>query len=110
MSTNNINMWLEDTEFIKGLGFKDLYYLESLCHKISSFLKNVPIKNYHNSEDFFVENFSIGNITGIAILGVLAVVVFLFLKIIEFILIINAAVKSSNGEKYKYPMSFPFFK
>ena len=77
---------------------------------IFSFLKNVPIKNYHNSEDFFVENFSIGNITGIAILGVLAVVVFLFLKIIEFILIINAAVKTSNGEKYKYPMSFPFFK
>lgn len=77
---------------------------------IFSFLKNVPFENYHNSEDFFIENFSIGNITGIAILGVIAVVTFFFLKIIEFILIIHAAVKTSNGEKYKYPMSFQFFK
>ena len=77
---------------------------------IFSILKNVPFENYHNCDDFFRENFSVGNITGIAILGVIAVVIFFFLKIIEFILVIHAAVKTSNGENYKYPMSIPFFK
>ncbi len=77
---------------------------------IFSILKNVPFENYHHCEDFFRENISINNITGIAILGVIAVVIFFFLKIIEFILVIHAAVKTSNGEKYKYPMSIPFFK
>jgi uncharacterized Tic20 family protein len=77
---------------------------------IYSILKNVPFANFHNCEDYFTENFSIGNITGIAILGVVAVVIFFFLKIIEFILVIHAAVKTSNGENYKYPLSITFFK
>jgi len=37
-------------------------------------------------------------------------VLFIFLKIFEFILIIYAAVKASNGERYKYPLTIPFFK
>ena len=77
---------------------------------IVSILKNVPFENYHQCEDYFRENFSMGNITGIAILGVVAAVSFIFLKIIEFILVIHAAVKTSNGENYKYPLSIPFFK
>jgi len=32
------------------------------------------------------------------------------LKVIEFILIIYGAVKASNGENYKYPLSISFFK
>lgn len=77
---------------------------------IFSILKNVPFESYDHYEDYFRENFSIGNITGIVILGVIAVVIFFFLKIIEFILVIHAAVKTSNGENYKYPLSIPFFK
>jgi uncharacterized Tic20 family protein len=51
-----------------------------------------------------------GNITGITILGIVAVLLFIFLKLIEFVLTIYAAVKASNGEAYKYPLSIPFFK
>jgi uncharacterized Tic20 family protein len=43
-------------------------------------------------------------------LGIVAGLLFCFLKIVEFILIINASVKTSNGEQFKYPLSIPFFK
>jgi len=52
-------------------------------------------------------NYKINTLIGIAIV---AVVLFVFLKIFEFILIIYAAVKASNGEHYKYPLTIPFFK
>jgi uncharacterized Tic20 family protein len=77
---------------------------------IYTVFKNIPFENLNGNHDFFVENFSAGNITGIVVLGIVAVLLFCFLKIIEFILIIYAAVKTSNGENYKYPMSIPFFK
>nr|MBP8066618.1 DUF4870 domain-containing protein [Flavobacterium sp.] len=37
---------------------------------------------------------------------------FLFctLKVVEFFLIIYAAVKTSNGEKYNYPLSISFLR
>jgi uncharacterized protein len=63
---------------------------------------------HHN--EFLIENLSFRNVTGLTITGVIAVLLFFFLKIIEFILIIYASVKTSNGEKYKYPLSIPFYK
>lgn len=39
----NLNFWLEDKEFISRTNFKDTYYLEILCHKISSFIKKCPV-------------------------------------------------------------------
>jgi uncharacterized Tic20 family protein len=77
---------------------------------IYAIFKNIPFDKIIDNDDFLIENLTAGNITGITILGLLAVMLFLFLKVIEFILIIYAAVKSSNGEKYKYPLSIPFFK
>jgi len=37
------NFWLENKEFIAKANYKDTYYLESLCYKISSYIKNAPI-------------------------------------------------------------------
>jgi len=37
------NKWLEDSEFIHDTNFEDKYYLESLCHHLSNFIKNVPV-------------------------------------------------------------------
>jgi len=37
------NKWLEDSEFIYSTNFEDKYYLESLCHHLSNFIKNVPV-------------------------------------------------------------------
>ncbi len=77
---------------------------------IYTIFKHIPFEKIVDNDDFLIENLTAGNITGLSILGLLAVMLFLFLKVIEFILIIYAAVKSSNGEKYKYPLSIPFFK
>ncbi|MGL2964338.1 DUF4870 domain-containing protein [Flavobacterium sp. RSB2_4_14] len=72
--------------------------------------KNISFETVIHHDDFLIKNLNGGNITGIAILGIIAVLLFCFLKVIEFILIIYAAVKTSNGEHYKYPLSIPFFK
>ncbi|WP_295336084.1 DUF4870 domain-containing protein [Flavobacterium sp.] len=77
---------------------------------IYSIFKNAPDHNIQFNGDFVLENLSMGNLTGISILGIIAVLLFLFIKVIEFVLIIYGAVKTSNGEFYKYPLSIPFFK
>jgi uncharacterized Tic20 family protein len=77
---------------------------------IYSVFKNISFKNLNTSHHFIAENFSIGNSTGLIMLGIVAGLLFCFLKIVEFILIINASVKTSNGEQFKYPLSIPFFK
>lgn len=77
---------------------------------IYTVFKNSSFSNFNTSNDFIIENFSAGNITGFVVLGIVAVILFCFLKIIEFFLIIYAAVKTSNAENYNYPMSIPFFK
>ncbi|OQA13758.1 MAG: hypothetical protein BWY64_03502 [bacterium ADurb.Bin363] len=41
--SRNINAWLESSQFIKEVDYKNKYYLESLCHHIAAFLKNVPV-------------------------------------------------------------------
>lgn len=77
---------------------------------IYSIFKNVPLNDINFDRHFVIEHLSAGNITGITILGIVAVLLFIFLKLIEFVLTIYAAVKASNGEAYKYPLSIPFFK
>lgn len=37
------NKWLENTEFIEKIKFKDAYYLETLLFKIAAFIKNAPV-------------------------------------------------------------------
>ena len=77
---------------------------------IYNVFKNISFKNLNTSHHFIAENFSIGNSTGIIMLGIVAGLLFCFLKIVEFLLIIYASVKTSNGEQFKYPLSIPFFK
>lgn len=72
--------------------------------------KNVTINDVFNGDEFIIENFDRGNFSGMVVLAIIAIAIFGFLKIIEFIVIIHAAVKASNGEKYVYPLSIPFFK
>lgn len=50
------------------------------------------------------------NITGMVILGLVALVLTACLKLSEFFLIIYASFKSANGEYYKYPLTINFIK
>ena len=77
---------------------------------IYSVFKNIPKHEIHFNDDFIIDHLSGENITGLTILAIVAVLLFCFLKVVEFILIIYAAVKASKSEAYKYPLSIPFFK
>ncbi len=71
---------------------------------------NVPADTIINDGDFVVNSLSVENITGIVIVAVIAILLFVGLKVAEFFLIIYASVKTSNGEKYEYPLTIPFIK
>ena len=71
---------------------------------------NVSMVTVFNSEDWIFKNFSLGNISGIVAVAIIAVLIFCLLKVAEFFLIIYASVKSSNGENFKYPLTIPFLK
>jgi uncharacterized Tic20 family protein len=77
---------------------------------IYSIFKNISITEISNHTDIIIDNFSTGNISGIIILAIVTVLLFCFLKVIEFILIIYASVKTSNGEVYNYPLTIRFLK
>lgn len=77
---------------------------------IYTFFHNVPFDAIINDNDVIIENFDFNHIGGFAVVGILAAFIFGALKVIEFVLTILAAVKASNGESYKYPLSIPFFK
>jgi uncharacterized protein len=74
------------------------------------FFKNIPFDIVMRHDNFMIDNFSFKDFSGIGILAIIAIAIVGFLKVIEFVLTIYAAVKASNGEEYKYPLSIPFFK
>ena len=91
-----------------------LYTMISLAIAVPLFIysifNNTTITNINEGSEFIIDHLSAGNISGIVILAILTVLLFCFLKIIEFILIIYASVKASNGETYKYPLTINFIK
>ncbi len=77
---------------------------------LATIFSTIPLSAIINDENFIVNNFSAENISGIIIVAVVAVFIFIGLKVAEFFLIIYASLKTSNGEKYKYPLTIPFIK
>jgi uncharacterized Tic20 family protein len=71
---------------------------------------NIPLDTIINDGDFMSHDLSVENITGIAIVAIVAIVLFVSLKVAEFFLIIYASVKASSGEKFQYPLTIPFIK
>jgi uncharacterized protein len=49
-------------------------------------------------------------ITGWAFLALMATLIAAALKVFEFVLILVAAIKNSNGENYKFPLTINFIK
>ena len=77
---------------------------------IYTVLKNVTLNDLMEENDHVFNEMSLGNFSGFAVLLISAIIIFGFMKIMEFILIIYASVKASNGEHYKYPLTISFFK
>lgn len=72
--------------------------------------KNVAVSELTASNNYFEEHWDIANISGLAIIGIVFVMLIAALKIIEIFLVIYGAVKASNGEIWNYPMSINFIK
>lgn len=75
-----------------------------------TFFHNIPLNDIVNNNEDFCNRFSTEHITGIVIVAVISILTFVSLKIAEFFLIIYAAVKTANGEKFNYPLCIPFIK
>lgn len=58
----------------------------------------------------FHDVFTTQNITGMVMVGFVAAILFIVLKLAEFFLIIYAAFKAADGEYYKYPLTINFIK
>ena len=71
---------------------------------------NIPMNAIISGDDFTMDHLSYGKITGIVVVGIIAVMLFIGMKMLEFFLIIYASIKASNGEKYKYPLTINFIK
>ncbi len=96
------------------------FQLSLLLYSLLLVIITVPIvlyKVFNNMEftsfddcGWVIEEFSQGKIAGIIIVAVVAALIMFALKVVEFILIIYASVKNSNGENYKYPLTINFIK
>lgn len=72
--------------------------------------QNIPFDAVLNDDNFVVNHMNLQHMTGTIIVALTAIFIFIGLKVAEFFLIIYASLKTSNGEKYNYPLTIPFMK
>ncbi len=63
-----------------------------------------------NNHEFFWNEINYADNVGIITIGIISVILFFILKVLEFFLIIIASINASNGEKYNYPLTINFIK
>ena len=72
--------------------------------------KNATLEAVLSNGDFISKNLNFENISGLLFVAITSLLVFFFLKIMEFFLIIYASVQTSKGVNFKYPLTIPFLK
>lgn len=60
--------------------------------------------------EWIMEQFSLGNITLLTIIAIVAISLVIIIKTAELFLIIYAAVKNNNGERYDFPLTIKFLR
>ncbi len=75
-----------------------------------TFLKNININFVTKNNDFLIENFDFQNYSGMITFVLLSIFIFALIKVFEFFYTIYAAVKTSNGLDFKYPLTINFIK
>ena len=60
--------------------------------------------------DWIMQQFSMGKITGLVLIAVIAALIIISLKVAEFFLILYASVKNNNGELFNYPLTIKFIR
>lgn len=74
------------------------------------FLQHLPLSELIQYRNFRIEHINFGESTGLISTGFIAIFFLVCLKIVEFFLIIQASVKTANGESYSYPLTIKFMK
>ena len=91
-----------------------LYSIVSILIAVPSFatvvFSNMNWIELLNNHDFFWEKINMAENIGLITIGIVAVLLVVLLKIVEFFLIIIGAINASNGEKYNYPLTINFIK
>lgn len=77
---------------------------------IITFMKKVSINFSSSNSDFFIDKSNLHNFSDIIIFGLIVLFIYALIKIFEFFYIIYAAVKTSNGSVFKYPLTIKFIK
>lgn len=77
---------------------------------IISLLKGAALSAFHHNGEYLLQQLLTGSWSNAIIIGFTAIFLFIFLHIIEFFFIIYAAVKTSSGSDFKYPITIPFLK
>jgi uncharacterized Tic20 family protein len=77
---------------------------------ILTFLKQIPLYELTQQHHFTIEEFNFAENIGLITTGAIALFILASLKIVEFFLIIQASVKTANGESYSYPLTIKFMK
>ena len=111
----------KESEFIDESGKKAInfqlsllvYFMVMLVISIPAIIYSVLDGidlNMAGGNEWFEAQFTAGKITGIAVIAVVTLILFAALKVMEFFLILYAAVKNSNGEVYNFPLTIKFIK
>lgn len=91
-----------------------LYSLVLIMIAIPAFLftvfSSMNLNDVIENHETFLNHINLNTNLSLITVGLTAMLIFIILKFLEFFLIIYAAVKTSNGELYKYPLSIPFIK
>ncbi|MFM1753993.1 MAG: hypothetical protein RLZZ236_932 [Bacteroidota bacterium] len=77
---------------------------------VITFLSHVTFDELFHDTDFILRDLNFSENIGLITTGAIAVFILACLKIVEFFLIIQAAVKTANGERYHYPLTIKFMK
>ena len=77
---------------------------------VITFLSHVTFNELFHDTDFILRDLNFSENIGLITTGAIAVFILACLKIVEFFLIIQAAVKTANGERFHYPLTIKFMK
>ena len=79
---------------------------------IFTIFKNIPANAIIDHDNFVLNgnDFNVENFSGIVVVALTAIFLFIVMKTAEFFLIIYATIRTANGEFFKYPITINFIK
>lgn len=110
----------DKSEYVDAQGKQTInFHLSLLTYSLIMIAVAVPLflitvfSQAHYSvgyDDLVFTDFNFAEVSGYLVTGIVIALLFGLLKVVEFFLIIYAAVKTSEGQNFKYPLTINFLK